>query len=145
MWSGREANAWRVFHIEVALYRLFLLRLVEAEVPKHLTIRNEPFPPTGLVNNFLWNAQDHNPSGSQRSIIGVVTRLRSGGSRKDVFLSPKRPNRFSGAPSLIFNVHWRPLPRVHSGRGVRMTTHLHLETRWKMCRAIPRRSACWVA
>jgi len=103
------------------------------------------FPTNGSGKQFLWNAQDHNPSGSQRSIIGVVTRLRSGGSRQDVFPSPKRPNRLWGAPSLIFNVYRRPLPQVHRGRGVRLTTHPHLGTRQKMGGATPRRIACCVA
>jgi hypothetical protein len=53
------------------------------------------------------------------------------------FSSPPRPNRLWGPPSLLSNGYQGLLPREQSGRGVKLTNHLHLVPRSRMHGAIP--------
>ena len=52
------------------------------------------------------------------SIPGRGTRL---------FFSPNHLDHFCGQPSLLFNGYWAFLNREYSRRGVKLTTHLHLQ------------------
>jgi hypothetical protein len=50
------------------------------------------------------------------------------GSARFLF-SPQRPDQLWGQPSLLSNGYRRLFPRVWSGRGVKLATHLHLVPR----------------
>jgi hypothetical protein len=74
-------------------------------------------------------------------MVDVVARLRDGQRRnrgwiprKDrrYFFSPKCPGRLWGPPNLLFIVY-----RRKSGRGVKLTSHLHVVPRLKLSGAIP--------
>jgi hypothetical protein len=65
-------------------------------------------------------------------VLGFNSRLGLG-----IFSSPLRPERLWGPPSLLSNRYQVLFPWGQSGRGVKLTTHLHLVPRSKMRRAIP--------
>jgi hypothetical protein len=73
-------------------------------------------------------------SRNRGSSVTIVTSLRAGrsgldsrqGQWWDSFSSPPRPDRFWGPPSLLSNGHREIFPWGQSGRGVMLTTHLHL-------------------
>jgi hypothetical protein len=52
--------------------------------------------------------------------------------RQKVFFTTQRPDRLWSLPSLIHNGYRGLFPRDYSGRGVKMTTHLHLVQRSRM-------------
>jgi len=55
----------------------------------------------------------------------------------EFFSSPPRPDRLCGPTSLLFNVYQGLFPWGQSGRGVKLTTHLHLVPRSRIRRTIP--------
>jgi hypothetical protein len=55
----------------------------------------------------------------------------------EFFSSPPRPDRLCGPTSLLFNVYQGLFPWGQSGRGVELTTHLHLVPRSRIRRTIP--------
>jgi hypothetical protein len=72
------------------------------------------------------------------------TKLGAGRPRFDFcqgrgfFSSPPLcPDRLCGPPSLLSNVHRGLFPRGYSGRGIKLTTHLHLAPRLIMRGAVP--------
>jgi hypothetical protein len=52
--------------------------------------------------------------------------------KEQVFSTPQRSDRLSGPPSLHSNGYWGLFPRRKSGRGVKLTTHLHIVPRSRM-------------
>ena len=52
------------------------------------------------------------------------------------FSSPKRPDRLWHSPSLLFN-RYLVFSREKNGRGMKLTTHLHLVPRLRMSGATP--------
>jgi hypothetical protein len=60
---------------------------------------------------------------------GSKVRFPAGGW--EFFSSPPRPERFWGSPSLLSNGYQGLFPWGPSGRGVKLTTHLHLVTKSK--------------
>jgi hypothetical protein len=75
--------------------------------------------------------------GSRDISVGIDTRLRAGrpvfnsrlGHWWDFFSSPPRPDPLWSPPCLLSNGNLGLLPRVWRGRGVKLTTHLHLVPR----------------
>jgi hypothetical protein len=72
------------------------------------------------------------------SSVGIATRYGLDG-RDSVpgrgrrsFSTPQRPDPLWGPPSLLSNGHRRLFPRRKSGRGVKLTTRLHLVSRSRM-------------
>jgi hypothetical protein len=49
-----------------------------------------------------------------------------------LFSSPQCPDRLGGPPSLLSNGYRRLFPRAQIGRGVKLTTYLHLVPRSRM-------------
>jgi hypothetical protein len=72
---------------------------------------------------------------AQKFGVGIATGLDGPGSNPGSarFLSsPQRPDRFWGSPSLLSNGYRGLFSRGYSGRGVKLTTHLHLVPRSRM-------------
>jgi hypothetical protein len=59
--------------------------------------------------------------------VGVRVPVGSG-----IFSPPPRPDRLWGPPSLLSDMYHGLLPRGLSGRGVKLTTHLHLLPKLRM-------------
>jgi hypothetical protein len=82
---------------------------------------------------IVWAPEDRN----RDSAVSIVTVYglddRGVGVRVPVgsgmFSSRHRPDRFWGPQSLLSNGYRGLFPRVYSGRGVKVTTHLHLVPR----------------
>jgi hypothetical protein len=55
----------------------------------------------------------------------------------EFFSLPPRPERLWGPPSLLSNGYQGLCPWGQSGRGVKLTTHLHLVPRLRMRGAVP--------
>jgi hypothetical protein len=77
---------------------------------------------------------------SRDSSVSIATRLRAGrsgfwgsipGGGWEFFSSLPRPERLWGPPSLLSNGYQGLFPWGKSGRGVKLTTHLHLVQRSK--------------
>jgi hypothetical protein len=84
-----------------------------------------------LFQNLLCNLKTQRSGGSS---VSLVTRIRdhylgSILSGAGIFSSLLNPDRLWGPPSFPFNGYWG-----YSGRNVKMTTHLHLVSRLRMCR-----------
>jgi hypothetical protein len=84
------------------------------------------------VNVNIW----HKPEFCSRCSDWTVWGSKPGIGRSCVS-SPKRPDRLWGQPSLLFSGYRGSFP---GGRGVQLTTHLQIERRLRMSRAIPRPS-----
>jgi hypothetical protein len=72
------------------------------------------------------------------SSVSIVTRLRTGltgfDSRQKLFFSSSlRPDQHWAPPSPLSNWH----PGLLSGRDVRLTPHLHLQLKLRLCGSIP--------
>jgi len=84
-------------------------------------------------------------SESQGSLVSIEIKLGVGrlgfnsrqGQLCDIFPSPSRPHWYWGPPSLLYSGYRGLLPRGWSGRGAKLTTHLHLVPRLRMSGAIP--------
>jgi hypothetical protein len=46
--------------------------------------------------------------------------------------TPQHTDRFWGSPSLLYNGYRELFPQLKSGRSVKLTTHLHVESRGRM-------------
>jgi hypothetical protein len=61
-----------------------------------------------------------------------------GRGREEIFLStPRRPDRLWDPPNLLSSGYLGLFSCRKIGRGVKLTTHLHLASRLRMCGAIP--------
>jgi hypothetical protein len=97
------------------------------------------------VKRLLAATSPNNSAVSSKSCctwVSIVTRLRAGrlgfDSRKglEFFSSPPLSDRLWGPPSFLSSGYQRLFRRGYSGRGVKLTTHLHLVPRLRMRRAI---------
>jgi hypothetical protein len=69
--------------------------------------------------------------------MGWMIGGSSPGGDWEFFSSPLRPDRLRGPPNLLCNGYQGLFPLEQSGRGVKLTTHLHLVARSIMRGAIP--------
>jgi hypothetical protein len=72
----------------------------------------------------------------QRCAKGWMVEISSPGRGWEFFSSPPRPDWLWSPPSLLYNGYYQGL-WGWSGRGVKLTTHLHLVPRSRMRGAIP--------
>jgi hypothetical protein len=79
--------------------------------------------------------------GVAQSIQWLSCELEDRGSiraRGEIFFSsPPHPDRLWGPPNLLWNGYKGLFPRGFSGRGVKLTTHLHLVPRLRLHGVIP--------
>jgi hypothetical protein len=77
--------------------------------------------------------------GSQDGLVSIVTVLWAGGpgfiSRYEIFLTASRPTLGPTEPPIQF--YQRLFPSEKSGRGLKLTNHLHRVPRLRMREAIP--------
>jgi len=75
---------------------------------------------------------------SRHSTAGVLTTLQVSipGRGKTFFSTPEHPQQLCGPPRLLFNEYWQSYPRCRGHWGMKLTTHVHLVPRLRMCGTI---------
>jgi hypothetical protein len=90
-----------------------------------------------LFSVINWSKKSQDSPMVYRWATGWTTGASSVGRGWEFFSSPPRPDRLWGSPNLLSNGYQRLSTWRQSGRGVKLTTHLHLVPRSRMRGAIP--------
>jgi hypothetical protein len=96
------------------------------------TNRNQAYISTATMLLISQDNLSRDSSDDLATDYGLVGRGSISGRGKRFFSSPQHPDRPWSPPSLLSNGYWWLFPRMWSGRGVNLTTHLHLVPRSRM-------------